>query len=52
MPKKILTWGLIAFLVFFIAYRPASAANVFKALGSGLYDVATGIGAFFTNLVA
>ena len=52
MPKKILTWGAIAFIVFFIAYRPTSAASVFKSLGSGLVDVANGIGAFFTNLVA
>jgi len=52
MPKKLLTWGLIAFLVFWMAYRPASAANVFKQLGSGLYDVASGIGNFFSNLVA
>jgi hypothetical protein len=52
MPKKILTWGAIAFIVFFIAYRPTSAAQVFRSLGSGLYDVATGIGNFFSNLVA
>src|SRR5262252_5228204 len=52
MPKKILTWGLIAFLVLFIAYRPASAATVFKQLGNSLVDVANGIGAFFSNLVA
>jgi hypothetical protein len=52
MPKKLLTWGAIAFLIFFMAYRPASAANVFKSLGTGLYDVATGIGNFFQNLVA
>jgi hypothetical protein len=52
MPKKILTWGLIAFVIFFIAYRPASAATVFKQIGNGLVDVANGIGAFFSNLVA
>ena len=52
MVKKILTWGLIAFLVFWAAYKPASAAAVFKSLGNGLVDVATGIGAFFSNLVA
>ncbi len=52
MPKKLLTWGAIAFLIFFMAYRPASAASVFKSLGTGLYDVATGIGTFFSNLVA
>jgi hypothetical protein len=52
MPKKILTWGLIAFIVFWAAYRPTSAAAVFKSLGNGLVDVATGIGNFFTSLVA
>ncbi len=52
MVKKILTWGGIAFLVFFIAYRPTNAAAVFKSLGGGLVDVATGIGDFFSNLVA
>ena len=52
MPKKILTWGLIAFLVFFIAARPASAATVFKQLGHSLVDIANGIGTFFSSLVA
>jgi hypothetical protein len=52
MVKKILTWGLIAFLLFFIAYRPASAAAVFKSLGSGVADIGSGIATFFSNLVA
>ncbi len=52
MMKKVLTWGGVAFLVFFIAYRPTSAANVVKALGGSLVDVATGIGNFFSSLVA
>jgi hypothetical protein len=52
MLKKILTWGLVAFLIFFIAYRPQSAAAVFKSLGGGVMDVASGIGDFFSNLVA
>jgi hypothetical protein len=50
--KKFLSWAVVAFLVFFIAYRPQSAAAVFRQLGSGLYDIATGIGNFFTSLVA
>jgi hypothetical protein len=52
MVKKILTWGSIAFLIFFVAYRPASAANVFRSIGGGIMDIATGFGDFFTNLVA
>ena len=52
MVKKILTWGGIAFLIFFIAFRPDESAEVFKSLGGGIMDIATGFGDFFTNLVA
>jgi hypothetical protein len=52
MIKKILTWGGVAFLIFFIAFRPASAAEVAKSIGSEIMDIATGFGDFFTNLVA
>ena len=34
MVKKVLTWGGLAFLIFFIAFRPASAAEVFKSIGA------------------
>ena len=47
MVKKALTWLFVAFLIFFIAYRPEAAAQVFKSLGNGLVDIATGIGEFF-----
>jgi hypothetical protein len=52
MVKKVLTWGGIAFLIFFVAYRPDAAANVFKSLGGGLVDIAQGFGDFFTGLVS
>lgn len=52
MGKKALRWGGIAFLIFFIAFRPASAAEVVKSISAGLMDIATGFGDFFTNLVA
>jgi hypothetical protein len=52
MVKKILTWGGVAFLIFFIAFRPDSAAQVAKSLGGGIVDIAQGFGDFFTNLVA
>jgi hypothetical protein len=51
MVKKILTWGAIAFLIFFIAYSPDSAAEVFRSIGNGVVDIATGFGRFFTSLV-
>ncbi len=34
--KKVLTWGFLAFVIFFIAYRPDGAAQIFKAIGGGL----------------
>jgi hypothetical protein len=52
MVKKVLTWGAIAFLVFFVAFRPNSAAQVVKSLGGGIMDIAQGFGDFFTSLVA
>ncbi len=50
--KKVLTWAGIAFLIFFIAYRPTAAADVAGSLGDVLRDIASGFGNFFTNLVA
>jgi len=52
MVKKILTWGSVAFSIFFIAYRPDSAAQVAKSIGSGLGDLANGITDFFESLVS
>jgi hypothetical protein len=51
MVKKVLTWASVAFLVFFVAYRPASAAQVVKSIGSGIVDIGAGFGDFFTRLV-
>ncbi|HTJ33719.1 MAG TPA: hypothetical protein VL738_10850 [Dactylosporangium sp.] len=50
MVKKILRWGGLAFLVFFIAYRPQSAANVVSTIGGSLLDIANGFGDFFAQL--
>jgi len=51
MIKKVLTWLGIAFLIFFIAFNPNQAAQVFSSLGGTLGDIAQGFGAFFTQLV-
>lgn len=52
MAKKILTWGGIAFLVFFVAFRPTAAADVVKSLGNVAIDLGHGIGDFFSSLVS
>jgi hypothetical protein len=50
MIKKILTWAFVAFLIFFIAFQPDSAADVAKTLFSAFLDIAQGFGNFFGNL--
>ncbi|WP_169732421.1 hypothetical protein [Haloglycomyces albus] len=51
MVKKILTWGGLAFLVFFIAMRPDDATDIVVSLASSMGDVANGFASFFTGLV-
>lgn len=49
--RKVLVWGGIAFLVFFVAFRPGAAADVVSGIGSMAVDIFTGIGRFFRGLV-
>jgi hypothetical protein len=51
MVKKIFLVALVGFLVFFVAYRPLSAATVARWLGGILQGIATGFGDFLANLV-
>ncbi|HEX5540414.1 MAG TPA: hypothetical protein VFX60_02435 [Micromonospora sp.] len=50
MIKKILTWAFVAFLIFFVAFQPDSAADVAKTLGAAVLDIARGFGNFFASL--
>lgn len=51
MLKKWLVWGGIAFLVFFVAFRPGVAADVIRMLGQTAVDIFEGVGDFFRSLV-
>jgi hypothetical protein len=51
MLKKVLIWGGIAFVVFFIAFRPGAAGDVVHTLGSVAVDIFAGVGRFFSSLV-
>lgn len=44
MVKRVLTWGGVAFLLFFIALRPDSAADVFMSIGSTVADIGQAVG--------
>jgi len=50
MFKKILVWGGLAFLIFFIAFRPDSASDIVGKLAGGLLDIGEGFADFFTGL--
>ncbi|MGN9918111.1 hypothetical protein [Micromonospora palomenae] len=49
--RKLLFWGFIAFLIFFMAFRPDGAAQMFKGIGAGLMAIFQGLGDFMTSLM-
>jgi hypothetical protein len=49
--KKAFTWALVAFLIFFVAFSPNSAAHLARFLGSAIGSVANGFASFFSGLV-
>ncbi|MEU7586065.1 hypothetical protein AB0B57_12190 [Micromonospora sp. NPDC049101] len=49
--KKLLTWGSVAFLIYFVAFRPDGAAQMFKAIGGALIAMFQGFGDFLTTLM-
>ena len=48
--KKVLTWGLVAFLIWYVVTRPNDAAGVLRQIGSFLASIARGLGSFVSNL--
>jgi hypothetical protein len=51
MVRKILTWLFIAFLIFFMAKRPAAASVVAKWILALLGGIATGLSDFVANVI-
>ncbi|MFI7021325.1 hypothetical protein [Micromonospora sp. NPDC049900] len=50
--KKVLAWGSLAFLIYFMAFRPEGAAQMFRSIGAALMMMAQGLGDFLTSLMA
>jgi hypothetical protein len=48
--KKVLTWGLVAFLIWYVVTRPNDAAGVLRQIGGFLAGIARGLGSFVSNL--
>lgn len=49
--KKWIVWGMIAFLVFFVAFRPSAAGEAVRFLGNTAVDIFQGVGNFFGSIV-
>jgi hypothetical protein len=52
MVKKVLKWAGLAFLVYFVAFRPQSAANFVTMVGDTLLNTANGLGEFVASVFA
>lgn len=50
MPKKILLWAVVAFLIFYLVTQPQGSANIIKGVAGGLAGVARGLAQFVGNL--
>ncbi len=49
--KKILTWLVVAFVVFYIIQAPEASAQLVKSAGNALGDAAQSLAAFVGSLV-
>ncbi|MDP9431616.1 MAG: hypothetical protein M3P91_02535 [Actinomycetota bacterium] len=50
MPKKLLTWLIVAFAVFYILTEPASAASAVRGAAEGAERAGRQVVTFFTAL--
>jgi hypothetical protein len=50
MGRKLLTWGVVGFLILFLAFRPEGAARVTRWIGGALAHLANGLGDFISRL--
>jgi hypothetical protein len=51
MLKKVLTWLVIAFAVFYVIQAPEASADLVRNAGSALGDAAQSLAQFFGSLV-
>jgi large-conductance mechanosensitive channel len=49
--KKVLTWLVIAFVVFYIIQAPENSAEIVRTAGEALGDAASSFAAFVGSLV-
>jgi hypothetical protein len=50
--KKLLNYAIVAFIIYFVAFRPDAAAKVVRGIGGLLSTIAVGFGNFFAGIIA
>jgi hypothetical protein len=50
MLKKVITWGIVIFVVYFLATQPSTSANFVHTWFSAVRDVGTSLSRFVTSL--
>jgi hypothetical protein len=48
--KKVLSWLVVAFVIFYVIQRPEDSANIVRSVGAALRDAATSMAAFVGSL--
>jgi hypothetical protein len=48
--KKIITWAIVIFIIFYIATEPSGAAGVVHSIYNGLHSAATSMAEFVNSL--
>jgi large-conductance mechanosensitive channel len=49
--KKVLTWVIVAFVVFYVIQAPEKSADIVKSAGQTLGDAASSLGDFVSSLI-
>jgi hypothetical protein len=49
--KKVLTWLVVAFVIFYIIQAPENSAEIVRTAGQALGDAASSLAAFVGSLV-
>jgi hypothetical protein len=50
--KKVVTWLIVAFLIFYMVTFPDNAANIVRGTWHAAVDVAHGVGGFLNRLAS
>jgi Sec-independent protein translocase protein TatA len=49
--KKLVTWVLVAFVVFYVIQAPEKSADIVKSAGETLGEAASSLGDFVSSLI-